>query len=106
MAKIGVIGKRNAVLYYMSVGYSVYEADGAEESKIAFQRAVDDGSAVIFITEDVAGYLTEELDKSRKAVTPAVSVIPSGNGGRESFGVKLMKDAVERAVGADIIFRE
>ena len=54
------------------------------------------------MTEQLAAGLTAELDRYRKAVTPAIILIP-GKEGSLGLGMQQVKTTVERAVGADII---
>ena len=65
------------------------------------KTAKDDGCAVIFIVPDMAEKIADEIKKSAGMTLPAVIPLPEEGGG---YGITQMKNAVERAVGADIIF--
>ena len=61
--------------------------------------------AVIFITEDLALVTEEERAKYKDMPLPAITVSPSSKGSR-GYGMANIKSAVERAVGADILFKD
>jgi V/A-type H+-transporting ATPase subunit F len=101
MSKIGVVGSRSAVLCFMAAGFSVYEAETTESAAAALKKAADDGCAVIFVTSELAEELSDEIRRYSNSVTPAVTVLPKAG---DSTGVKMLSEAVTRAVGSDIIF--
>lgn len=106
MYKIAIIGDRDSVLGYMALGFSTYEAKDSEEAgKILHRLAKDERFAVIFIIESFAEQLVEETAKYKDMPLPAVISIP-GRTGTDGFGMNNIRSAVERAVGADILFKE
>ena len=106
MYKIGIIGDRDAVLGFMALGFAVHEVGNAEEAAKTLHRLVRGGEyAVIFLTENYAMQLTEETDQYKDLPLPAVISIP-GQEGSSGFGMNNIRSAVERAVGADILFKE
>ena len=106
MYKIAIIGDRDSVLGYMALGFSTYEAsDAAEAGKILHRLAKDDSFAVIFLVENYAEQLTAETAKYKDDPLPAIVSIP-GRAGSDGFGMNNIRSAVERAVGADILFKE
>ena len=105
MYKIGIIGPRDAVLGFMALGFSVHEAATAEEAaKELHALARSQEYGVIFLTENYAMQLEEDLARYRDLPLPAIVSIP-GQGGSTGYGMNNLKRAVERAVGADILFR-
>ena len=71
-----------------------------------FDNYVKSGEyAVIFLTEEIAVGLEEQLAQYKDMPLPAVVSIP-GQGGSTGYGISNLRSAVERAVGADILFRE
>ena len=106
MYKIGIIGKRDAVQGFMALGFSVHEADttaDAARELHAMAKSQEDG--VIFLTENFAAELEEETAKYRDLPLPAIVSIP-GQEGSTGFGMNNLRRAVERAVGADILFKD
>lgn len=102
MYKTAVLGDRASVLGFMSVGFTVAEASGAEEASHALKRLVNEDHAVIFVTEDVAQMIGDEIEKYRSKPLPAIILIP-GKSGSLGIGMANIKSSVERAVGADIL---
>ena len=106
MLKIGIIGDRDSVLGFMALGFAVHEVDNAADAAKKLGELVGGGEyAVIFITEDLAIETEEERAKYKDMPLPAITVIPSSKGGR-GYGMANIKSAVERAVGADILFKD
>ena len=103
MYKIGMIGARESVLCFMALGYTVLEATDAEGAKAALRAAVQSEEfAVLFIEEALAAQIPEEIARYRDAQIPAITVIPGKNGSL-GMGEAALKNAMERAVGADIL---
>ena len=103
MYKIGMIGDRESTLCFLPLGFSVTEVNSAEEAAKALrQMAATKEYAAIFVAEDLARLIPEELDRYKDAPLPAVTVIP-GRAGGEGYGLAQLRKAVERAVGTDIL---
>jgi len=106
MYKIGIIGERDSVLGFMAIGFAVHEASNPEAAaKILHKLAKDEEYAIIFMVENYARVLVEDIARYKDAPLPAVISIP-GRGGSDGSGMAAIKSAVERAVGADILFKE
>ena len=106
MYKIGIIGRRDTVLAFMALGFSVHDVQDVEQAAKKLHTLVKSGEyAVIFLTENYAQLLVEETNRYKDMPLPAVVSIP-GQGGSTGFGMNNIRSAVERAVGADILFKE
>ena len=106
MYKIGIIGERDSVLGFMAIGFAVHEAPDPETARTILQTLAKDGSyAIIFIVENYAEILAEDIARYKDVPLPAVISIP-GRAGSSGYGMAAVKHAVERAVGADILFKE
>ncbi len=113
MYKIGIIGDRSTVSGFIALGYTVYEAEDAESAgailkRIAGPTAGGDEYAIIFIVDKFARELSSEIEKYSERMMPAVVVLPDAPSTENgmSYGMSVIKQHVERAVGADILFRE
>lgn len=105
MYKIGIIGNRDAVLGFMALGFSVHEAGNVEEAtKELHAMARSQEYGVIFLTENYAMQMEGELARYRDVPLPAIVSIP-GQEGSTGYGMNNLRHAVERAVGADILFK-
>lgn len=105
MYKIGVIGDRESVLGFMSVGFSTVIADTPEEASKALADMAEKGFAIIYIIEDTALSIQEAISQYKDSPLPAIIPVP-GKNGSAGLGLKNLKSSVERAVGADILFKE
>ncbi len=106
MYKIGIIGPRDSVMGYMSLGFRVADVASLEEAAEQLHAMVKSGEyAVIFLTEDYARRLEEETERYKDLPLPAIVSVP-GQEGSTGYGMNSIRHAVERAVGADILFRE
>ena len=106
MYKIGIIGDRDSVLGFMALGYAVHEAQNSRDAAKKLHSLVkSEEYAVIFITEELAMKMEDDIAKYKDMPLPAITIIPGSRGGT-GYGMANIKSAVERAVGADILFKE
>ena len=106
MYKAGIIGDRASALGFMALGFSVLEAADADAAREQLHRAARSGEyAVLFLTEKYAKALETDIALYKDVPLPAITVIPGADGG-EGYGMAQLKGAVERAIGADILFKE
>ncbi len=102
MYKVAVLGDKDSVYGFAALGLSVFFADEEEKAKEIFKKLTSSDYSVIYITEQLALSLEEEIEKFSFLPTPAIILIPgvSGNTGK---GMDSVKKSVEKAVGSDII---
>ncbi|MBQ9761039.1 MAG: V-type ATP synthase subunit F [Clostridia bacterium] len=106
MYKIGMIGERDSVLGFMALGFAVHEANDVEAAQQLLHRLVrTEEYAVIFITEQYAMQMEDAISQYKDRPLPAIVSIP-GKEGSVGFGMNNIRSAVERAVGADVLFRD
>lgn len=103
MYKVAVIGRNADVLGFMALGFRVADVADADSARAALHRLAKSGEyAVLFITEDLAAEIAEDIGKYADHPLPAIVPIPSA-GADTGYGMKAITDAVERAVGADVL---
>lgn len=103
MYKIGIIGPREDTLLFMALGFSVNEARDATEAAIRLHRMVKSGQyATIFITEELAREIEQDIARYKDAPLPAITVIP-GKNGSSGYGAEQIRQAVIRAAGTDLL---
>ncbi|NLM73097.1 MAG: V-type ATP synthase subunit F [Clostridiaceae bacterium] len=105
MHKIAVMGDRDSILGFKAIGFDVYPTEGQEEAGELLARLAQDGYALIYITEDLAIKISDEISRYRNSYFPAIILIP-GTKGPLGIGMKAVKESVEKAVGADILSQE
>ena len=78
-------------------------ADAQEATQILRRLTRDEESyAIIYIEENFAAQIQNEIDKFKDSPSPAIIVIP-GREGSSGLGLQALKAAVERAVGTNIL---
>lgn len=105
MYKIGVIGDKDSIMGFKAVGMSVFPVTSPLEAQEILFKIADEQYAVIYITEQIAKGIMPAIEKYRDERFPAIIPIP-GNQGSLGIGMSGVKKSVERAVGADILFRD
>lgn len=104
MLKIAVIGGRETVMGFKALGLETYPVVDAGEASRTLRRLTheSDNYAIIYIEENLAAQLQNEIDKFKDKPTPAIILIP-GREGSIGLGQSALKAAVERAVGTNIL---
>ena len=100
--KTAVIGDSASVSGFAALGLSVFcETDADRISKLINQLAAG-GFGVIYITEPAAALAGDTIKKYRNQKLPSIVLIPAieGNTGE---GMRGVHEAVEKAVGSDIL---
>jgi len=105
MYKIGVIGDKDSILGFKALGLSVFPVTQPSEAEKILHELAQNQYAVIYITEQIAKDIVASIDEYKDSRFPAIIPIP-GNQGSLGIGMQGVKKSVERAVGADILFRE
>ena len=100
--RIAVLGDRESVLGFKALGLDVFPAESVEEARSTLHRLAKENDAVVYLTEQLAQYMTDDLGRYKDELTPAVILIP-GKEGSLGIGLANVKKSVERAVGADIL---
>ena len=105
MYKIGIIGDTESTLGFLAVGFTVRNATTGEEAAKQLSKLASEGYAIVYITEDLAEKIPEAMEKYKDTPIPAVIMIP-GKTGSSGLGLMNIRRSAERAVGADILFRD
>ena len=83
--------------------YRVAEQQAKIEHRI--HKLAEEGYAVIYITEKAAALVPDTIAVYATKTFPAIIPIPASTGNL-GIGMKQLKGNVEKAVGADILFKE
>lgn len=104
MLKIAVIGGRETVMGFKALGLETCPAANAQEAREALRHLTRESEeyAILYIEETLAAQLTAEISRFKDSLTPAIILIP-GREGSIGLGRTALKDAVERAVGTNIL---
>lgn len=102
MSNIVVIGDPESVRGFRAIGFDVYGVSDPDSARIALHRLARQNTAVIFITEQLAGPLQADILMYQSRTVPAITLIPGAAG---SLGIALSQidTLVEKAVGMNIL---
>lgn len=103
--RIGVIGDRDSILAFKALGMEVFDAKTGVEAGQMLRRLIKEDFAVVLITEDLAAENAELIKRYKPMAYPAIIPIP-GIYGTNGFGLNGIRQDVEKAVGADILFNK
>ena len=102
MYKIAVMGDRDSVMGFKVLGLDVFPVTDPEEGRKTLHRLAREPYAIIYITEQLASRITDEVNRYKDQLTPAVILIP-GKEGSLGIGMSKVSESVERAIGANIL---
>ncbi len=105
MYKIGIMGDRVSVLGFKSLGIDIFPTDNqdTEETRSLLHSLAKKDYAIIYVMENLAIELADEISKYDEVRLPAIIPLPNKSGPL-GIGMRSVKKAVEKAVGADILF--
>ncbi|MBQ9814632.1 MAG: V-type ATP synthase subunit F [Lachnospiraceae bacterium] len=103
MSKIAVLGDRDSIYGFATLGLDTFPVANAEEGERTLKELAATDYAVIYITESLQAEIYNEVLKYREMRLPAIIPIP-GVYGNTGQGMRDVKKLVEQAVGSDIIF--
>jgi len=104
MPKVAVLGQRDAVLGFKASGAVAFLADSPEEAKKHLGKILEDDYAILLVTEEVAQVLEKELSPLYERPKPVVTILPDARRPK-GMAKELLRKRVERAVGANILFK-
>lgn len=104
MYKVGVIGDRDSILSFKTLGIDIFECSpkNFEGNKSLLKRLITDKYGVIFVMENIAQSILDVIDKYQKDIIPAIILIPSSQGSL-GIGMSRINDSVEKAIGINIL---
>ncbi len=106
MNKIAVMGSPDTVMGFKALGLETVPVREPEEARKLFKQMTrpdqTDKYAIIYLEENLAEPLAEEIDRFKDSPIPAVILIP-GKDGSMGLGLSALETAVERAVGVNIL---
>ncbi|MBQ9988545.1 MAG: V-type ATP synthase subunit F [Clostridia bacterium] len=101
--QMAAIGGADAVLGFSALGLDARPVDDAQTAEQVIFELARAGTAIIFVTEEIAEQIPQTLQRYAAQPYPAIIPIPSGLQSK-GLGLKQLKQNVEKALGADILF--
>jgi V/A-type H+-transporting ATPase subunit F len=105
MVKIAFFGDRESIKGYAAVGINIFPCTGPETAREEFKSICSGEYGIIFITEEYAALLSDEIAKFDEKLLPAIIPLP-GVKNNNGIGVDRLKASVYKAIGSDIIFQK
>ncbi len=100
--RIAVIGDWESVMGFRALGLDAHPAATPDQAREEIKRLAKTDCAVIYLTETLAKFIPDVLDRYKDELRPAIILIP-GREGSLGIGKENIQRAIERAVGADIL---
>jgi V/A-type H+-transporting ATPase subunit F len=102
--KMAIVGDGDSIMVFKAAGVNTFAAEDEKKAREVLRRIAKD-YAVIFLTENLARPLEEFLKRFDETPYPVVVSVPSASGS-SGYGYEVLKSAMERAVGVDILFKK
>lgn len=100
--EIAIIGDKDSILIYKAIGANVYPVVDEQQARELF-KALAMNYKVIYIVDTLQALISDLTDKYKTRSYPAVIPLPSCKGSN-GLGLQGIKENVEKAIGADILF--
>ena len=105
MYKIAVIGAADSVIGFKALGLDTYAVENVEDAKKVLHEITkprEDEYAIIYLEETMAAEIQSEIRKYDEKPSPAIILIP-GRNGPMGLGQAALNEAIEKAIGSDIL---
>lgn len=100
--KIAIVGDGDSITVFKAAGVATFPAETEAKARDILRKIAKEYK-IIFLTEELARPLTEFLKRFDEEPYPVVLSIPS-KAGSSGYGTEVLKSAMERALGVDILF--
>lgn len=102
IGKMAIVGDGDSIMVFKAAGVATFAAEDEKKARDVLRKVAKEYQ-IIFLTENLARPLTEFLKRFDEAAYPVVLSIPSAEGST-GYGMEVLKSAMERALGVDILF--
>lgn len=99
--KTAIVGNGDSIMVFKATGVETFPAEDEKKAREILRKIAKDYQ-IIFLTEDLARPLQEFLKRFDETPYPVIVSIPSGES--DGYGMEVLKNAMERALGVDILF--
>lgn len=105
MYKVAVMGDYESIYGFAALGLETFPVTLPDKAKELMKKFREENYGIVYVTEGLAAFIRDEIERYRQEMIPAVVLIP-GAFGNTGEGVENVKRSVEQAVGSDILFGE
>lgn len=103
LGKMAIVGNGDGIMVFKASGVATFPAEDEKKAREVIRKIAKDYQ-VIFLTEDLASLLRDFLKRFDEEAYPVIVSIPSATGS-VGYGMEVLKSAMERALGVDILFK-
>lgn len=101
--KMAIVGNGDEIMVFKAAGVSTFPAEDEKKAREILRKIAKEYQ-IIFLTENLARSLQAFLKRFDEEPYPVVLSIPSGDS--SGYGMEVLKNAMERALGVDILFHD
>ena len=101
IGKMAIVGNGDGIMVFKAAGVSTFPAENEKKARDVLRKIAREYQ-IIFLTEDLAKNMVEFLKRFDEEPYPVVVSVPSGES--NGYGMEVLKNAMERALGVDILF--
>ena len=99
--KCAIVGDGDSIMVFKAAGVDAFPCDDAKKAR-EILRSIAGEYQVIFLTEELARALGDFLKRFDEEPYPVILPVPS-NKGSTGYGDEVLRSAMERALGVDIL---
>ncbi len=104
VGKIAIVGDGDSIMVFKAAGVAAFPAEDEKKARDVLRKVAQEYS-VILVTEELSRALGDFLQRFDEAPYPVVLTVPSGKGST-GYGDEMLRSAMERALGVDILFQK
>ena len=104
LGKMAIVGNGDGIMVFKASGVVTFFAEDEKKAREIIRKIAKEYQ-IIFLTEDLARNLQDFLKRFDEEAYPVIVSIPSTTGS-EGYGMEILKSAMERALGVDILFKD
>ncbi len=102
MSQIAFIGDKESISGFKAFGVDIYAVDDYQNAKKVFHEVIKQQHKLIFITEDLADYLEEEINSYFTQAYPIISIFPGLKESKSSGEERILR-IIEQTIGSNIM---
>lgn len=102
--KLAIMGKKVNVIFFLSLGINVVFTENDNECREKLYDLLKNGFGLIYVTEDFAKTLLDEIDSLQKKYNATIIFIPGGK--NLNLGSKILNIYAERATGSTVCLND
>lgn len=102
--RIAIIGDGDSIMVFKAAGVDAFPASDEKKAREVLRKVAGEYQ-IIFLTDELARPLSDFLKRFDEEPYPVVLPVPSGKGSSE-YGAELLRSAMERALGVDILSKK